>query len=318
MLSYMLGDNDSIVNALNTYDTELGIDLSYAEEKDVSIEYVARFINTDNIASLYGQTNFNAEFERAVDEAAAGTDSGNTDEEINDEGVDSGWNPPSGGGGGGGGGGSAPSKDKEEEKKPEEEKPTEEPVENPEPEIQQPVITAFSDMEKFQWAGEAVNALVTKKVLNGYEDGTFCPEKPVTRAEFIKMLVSATEIEVVEKKDMSFIDVAKNSWYYPYIKIAYTNGICNGVSDYEFNPDGIISRQDMAVLIYNFMEHASIKTSGNAKEFSDADAVSEYAKDAVIGASRAGIINGFEDGSFRPRENARRVDAAMMISKIMK
>ena len=131
------------------------------------------------------------------------------------------------------------------------------------------------------------------------------------------MLVMAADIRVDESVYMSFIDVPDGSWYYPYIKIAYSKNICSGVSDYYFNPDGNITRQDMAVLADNFMKAASITTAGEGKEFTDSVSVADYAQEAVISAAEAGVINGFDDGSFRPLENTRRVDAAMVIYKLI-
>ena len=65
------------------------------------------------------------------------------------------------------------------------------------------------------------------------------------------------------------------------------------------------------------MMHIKMNTDGEAKSFTDSQSISDYARESIEKASAAGIINGFEDGSFRAKDNARRVDAAIIISKIM-
>ena len=73
----------------------------------------------------------------------------------------------------------------------------------------------------------------------------------------------------------------------------------------------------MAVLINNFMKVAGVTASGDKAEFSDSADISGYAQAAVEAVSAAGIINGFENGSFKPLDTARRADSAMVIYKLM-
>ena len=63
--------------------------------------------------------------------------------------------------------------------------------------------------------------------------------------------------------------------------------------------------------------YLGLETDGEEKSFADSASVANYAVTAIADATKAGLINGFEDGSFRPTENTRRVDAAMVISKLM-
>lgn len=293
MLSHMYDTDAKKAEALTKYASELGIDVSYASANNVSLQRAASFINTTSMSNLYGKTNFNAAYQAAVLAAKA-----------NDE--LSGSRPVTNNGNSGGGNSFfVPSKGTSSDNG----AAAVAPVAKPQ--------TIFSDMSAYGWATDAVNTLVKNRIIDGYPDGSFNPEGCVTRAQFIKMLVVATNAEIKEKREMNFDDVPANSWYYPYIKIAYANMLCQGVSKTSFNPDGYITRQDMAVLIYNFMKHIGMSTAGESKEFSDSGSISAYAYDAVSHASAAGVINGRDDGSFAPLENARRVDAAVMISKIM-
>lgn len=214
----------------------------------------------------------------------------------------------SGGGGGGGiGGGGTPSSShddswmtKEEVTVPEEKEP--ESKEN------------YSDMNSEHWAYESVSKLSEKGVINGFDDGTFKPDNTVTREQFVKMLVTAFEIN--GESDSSFSDVDKNRWSAPFIEKAVASGITNGVSDKLFAPEAFVTRQDAAVMLYRICNAKNISLTGTAVP-TDADEVSDYAKESVNALAGAGIIRGFEDGSFKPLQSLTRAQAAKLIYSLL-
>ena len=296
MLSYMKNaSNSDVAQAMRTYKSELGIDLNYASEKKVSLERTAEFMDFTNLKALVGKTAFNNAYKSAVKEASSYGGGGG--------GGGSSSRPVSGGGGSIG---IAPSSKTNANSGNNQSSTT----------VSTDNDAVFADMAEYSWANDAVKSLKEKGIVNGTETGNFEPARFVTRAEFIKMLVMAADIRVDESVYMSFIDVPDGSWYYPYIKIAFSKNICSGVSDYYFNPEGNITRQDMAVLADNLMKAVGVSASGEAVEFTDYASVADYAQKAVNSAAKSGIINGFDDSSFRPLENTRRVDAAMVIYKL--
>ena len=168
---------------------------------------------------------------------------------------------------------------------------------------------AFSDMENFSWAKEAVDALSKAGIVSGKAEGQFCPADNVTREEFIKMLVSALgETAIAEKTP--FTDVADGAWYEGYIASAVRLGIASGISEDCFGVAMPITRQDMAAIAYRAVG-GKIDGSRNA-EFSDNDDIAEYARDACAKIGGAGIISGMGDGSFAPREYVTRTQAALI------
>lgn len=283
-----------LAKAMEDYSDKYGIDLSYASSRGVALSRAAKFIEKDNVASLYGEEAFGSAYEAAVKKAlsAAQGTSGSKNETGTFGGLSS---------------GSQSSRGEKEEAK-----PTPKPVATPEP-----AKSGFADMQGFAWADEAVAKLVQAGVINGNEKGEFEPSRNVTRGEFVKMLIVASKIKVDEGTSTHFVDVPDSSWQHPYVQIAFSRGICRGVDDFTFNVNGAITRQDMAVMITNLLNNMSVNTSGDAIDFTDAGTIADYAVSAVDTASKAGLINGFDDGSFRPRDNTRRVDAAMVISKLM-
>ncbi len=205
------------------------------------------------------------------------------------------------GGGGGGGGASvfAPTK----------------PVEN-KPDTKDDEKT-FYDLDGFEWAKDYINSLSSKKVINGFGDGTFKPGNKVTREEFVKMLVVALNLKGDIK--LGFNDVDSTHWAYEYIKKAVSAGVVNGISDTEFGINTAISRQDMAVMAYRAAKKVgklnNIEPDKN--NFSDESDIADYAKDAIAYMKSAGIINGVGENMFNPLGTATRAETAVVISKII-
>ena len=211
----------------------------------------------------------------------------------------SGGGKSSGGGGGGGASVFAPTK----------------PVEN-KPDTKDDEKT-FYDLDGFEWAKDYINSLSSKKVINGFGDGTFKPGNKVTREEFVKMLVTAFDLE--GDTDLKFKDVDSTHWAYEYIKKAVSAGVVNGISDTEFGINTAISRQDMAVMAYRAAKKVgklnNIEPDKN--NFSDESDIADYAKDAIAYMKSAGIINGVGENMFNPLGTATRAETAVVISKII-
>lgn len=153
---------------------------------------------------------------------------------------------------------------------------------------------AFNDVSDVPWAAEAIDALYAKGVINGKEEGKFYPNDSITREEFVKMLVSAFSMKLVNE-DISFEDVSEDDWSYDYIKTACIAGITKGVSETRFGKEDNILRQDICVMINRLFDitDVSIEAEENtADKFKDFSDVADYAKDAVINMISAGIMNG--------------------------
>ena len=93
----------------------------------------------------------------------------------------------------------------------------------------------------------------------------------------------------------------------------------SGVSETEFSPDTNISRQDIAVMVNRALIYCGrMLDSDKATNFTDSDEISQYAYDAVIKLCKAGIINGYENGSFAPKGIATRAEAVVLIGRAAK
>lgn len=172
----------------------------------------------------------------------------------------------------------------------------------------------FSDMDENHWAYEPVAKLSDKGVVNGFADGSFLPDAYVTREQFVKMLVSAFELDGVYEG--SFKDVDKKYWSASYISVAAACGIVMGNADGYFLPAENITRQDAAVMLERICGYKNISL-GEAKTPADGSEIASYAYDSVSKLYGAGIITGFEDGSFRPYGKLTRAQAAKLIHVLM-
>ena len=187
-------------------------------------------------------------------------------------------------------------------------KETEEPTQTPQP-TNPPKSENFSDMAENHWAYKAVKKLNDEGIMTGYDDGTVKPDNSVTRAEFIKLLTAALEI-YDSAAECVFDDVENGAWYAGYIASAVKEGITTGYPDNTFKPNAPITREDAALMIYRA---AGTEFEAAEPEFTDKSIISDYAYNAVGALSERGIINGFDDGEFKPANAITRAQTAQII-----
>ncbi|MBR6729359.1 MAG: S-layer homology domain-containing protein [Clostridia bacterium] len=174
--------------------------------------------------------------------------------------------------------------------------------------------TTFPDVPADMWAFEAVTALSGKGIISGDENGSFNPHKNVTRAEYIKLMVLAAKLSL-EAPDAGFADVADGDWFKPYLNAAYAAGLIQGDSNKNANPNAYITREDMAVIMYRAYDMYA--ESEQPLTFTDADSISGYAKNAVAFLAGKSIVSGTGDGSFAPKKNSTRAEAAQIIYNML-
>ena len=173
----------------------------------------------------------------------------------------------------------------------------------------------FNDLSDYLWAQEAIADLYEKGIINGRTEETFCPGDYVTREEFLKMLFLALDIKD-ETDDVYFSDVKKDMWYYPYVVTAKNKKIANGIGDHIFGVGEEITRQDMAVMIYNSLNPSPYEGE-HTLNFKDEENISEYAKNAVKFLVQNGILKGTDSNEFKPLSSLTRAEAAVAVQRIM-
>jgi len=156
-----------------------------------------------------------------------------------------------------------------------------------------------------------INYLIEKKIITGYEDGQFKPNRLVTREEAATMMGKAKGLNGTQRKTV-FYDVKQNSYASGYIQSANDKNIINGYGDGTFKPKNNMTRVEMAFLIskaYNLTNTANVSYS---------DLPSDAAQQkAIKSITNAGISNGYTDGTFRPKDSITRAEFAVMLARAL-
>lgn len=183
--------------------------------------------------------------------------------------------------------------------------------------------TDVTNPEKFSdvsgWYEDYVYYLAERNIINGMGDGTFNPNGNITRAQFITILANIQGIDLSGFNKASFSDVKSSDWYSGAVQWAYENGIVGGW-DGRFNPDQNITRQDIAVMIMNYVKKVAnynLPDTNGAKKFADSTDIAAYAADAVAKMQQANIINGKDNEKFEPESDATRGEACKMIALLL-
>ncbi len=184
------------------------------------------------------------------------------------------------------------------------------------PDAQPVAPVEFSDVSEKAWYYEAVEYAVENGLMNGVGGGKFDPEGTMTRAMLVTVLWRY-EGEPAEGEN-SFTDVPNGTWYTEAVAWAAANGIVGGVGNNRFDPNGIITREQMATILFRYAQKRGFDTSkrGDLSVFPDSGKVSSWAKDAMRWAVAEQIING-SDGYLLPQGNATRAQVAALLMRFI-
>ena len=173
-------------------------------------------------------------------------------------------------------------------------------------------LGAFSDLNGYDWAKAAIEKLSAMGVLRGRESKKFCPEQNVLREEFIKMIMEGVNFASLTG-EFEMDDVSENDWYYPYVKNAYIAGIVKGIDNNKFGVGLNITREDMAVMLFNALNKKGLKLTTADSAGINLDGASDYAVEAILALAKAGIVHGDGNGNFNPKSNTTRAEAAVIV-----
>ena len=197
-----------------------------------------------------------------------------------------------------------------------EDKDTEDEEEKPEDEPQAEVKTgSFRDVTSAHWAFASVERAAEMGLVAGYSDGTFRPDTPVTRAQFVLMLWRMCG-KPAASKAASFAD-AVASWYQDALSWAVENGYVNGLSDTRFGPNAPITRQQATAILFRLnggQSGAELMLSGIYDQtFTDSASIASWAKDALWWAVYHELVSGVGGSRIAPEANASRAQIAAIL-----
>lgn len=173
----------------------------------------------------------------------------------------------------------------------------------------------FSDLNEAEWAKDSIKAMYEKKVVSGYPDGSFKPNNPITREEFISLIVSAYAIQNSGSAD--FNDVAAGVWYEKAVNAAAAAGIVSGIEENTFGVGRNITREEAVAIIERIADKYQIALDEKESvSFSDFDSIAEFAKTAALRLGGAKVVSGYPDGGFHPKDLLTRAQCCVIL-KIM-
>lgn len=177
---------------------------------------------------------------------------------------------------------------------------------------------AFSDIEN-HWAYDNILSAVNMGLFTGVSDTEFAPNNTATRAMFVTVLGRLAGVGTSKTGDNKFTDVKNNDYFYPYVMWAVENGVVSGLSHSKFGSSSNITREQMAVMLYNFAKNQNIELSKiySGSNFKDTDKISSWAVESVNALAKAGILNGRDNGNFDPKGTATRAEIATMFVKFI-
>jgi len=168
----------------------------------------------------------------------------------------------------------------------------------------------FPDL-RGHWAAGEIQKAVAQGYLKGYPDGTFKPDRAVTRAEFVALANAAFQIKSPQKPRVVFKDVEPGDWFARQVDAALASGYINGYPDGNFRPQKAVNRQEAACLLARLLK---LEGNGNVN-FADAGKIGNWARSAVFALVAKEIMTGYPDGTFRPTCFITRAEAAVMINR---
>lgn len=200
-------------------------------------------------------------------------------------------------------------KKSEDEDKPEDE---EKPADGAQEEVKS---GSFRDVTSTHWAFASVERAAELGLVTGYSDGTFRPDTPVTRAQFVLMLWRMCG-KPAAAKAASFAD-ASADWYQDALSWAVEKGYVNGLSDTRFGPDAPITRQQAMAILFRLnggQSGTELTLTGIYEQtFADSTTIASWAKDATWWAVYHELVSGVGGSRIAPEANASRAQIAAIL-----
>ncbi|MDJ0553621.1 MAG: S-layer homology domain-containing protein [Microcoleaceae cyanobacterium MO_207.B10] len=172
----------------------------------------------------------------------------------------------------------------------------------------------FDDVPNNYWAKNYIDALANRGIINGFPDGKFRPNAPVTRTEYATMVTAALS-KSKDNPSINFVDVSPYFWGYNAIKDATQMGFLSGYPGRIFEPNQNIPREQVLVSLANGLKYsATLPSTELLNYYQDAANISNYAKNSIAAATENNqVVNYPNIYSLEPRRKATRAEVAAFI-----
>lgn len=175
----------------------------------------------------------------------------------------------------------------------------------------------FKDLASYSWAEQAINIMAAKGIIGGKATDKFSPADNITRAEFAALISRMLKYNEDIQGNLTFSDVKADNWFYKPVLTVCMNGLINGKSSTNFDPNGNITREEMSKIIGLVLAQSSYKKQDKKllTKFSDGSTIASWAEEGAAISIYNGVIQGAND-RFNPKANATRAEAAVMLYRL--
>ena len=179
------------------------------------------------------------------------------------------------------------------------------------------VTLPFTDVSADDWFYDPVCYIYSQGLMTGTSVTTFEPNISLSRAMLVAVLHRLEGSPAASGSDFS--DVADGDWYAQAVNWAASVGVVNGFDDGTFQPNAAITREQMAAILRNYAEYKGldVTATGSLSTYTDANSVSDWAKDSVEWAVGSGLIGGYEDSTLRPQGTTTRAEVASVLQRYL-
>jgi hypothetical protein len=178
---------------------------------------------------------------------------------------------------------------------------------------------AFSDVQSSEWYYHDVMYVFNNSLMLGTASGSFAPEAALTRGMMVTILYRQAGSPGTSGTADPFGDVQSGAYYGTAVSWAAEKGIVSGYGNGMFGPDDNITREQLAVIMYNYQQFSGLIPAENlpARDFVDGHLISDWAQTAVYCLTRQGVISGKPGDLFDPGGNATRAEFASILHRFL-
>ena len=175
----------------------------------------------------------------------------------------------------------------------------------------------FPDVSKDAWYRQSVDYVIENQLLNGTTKSTFSPGDTLTRAMAVTVLYRMAGEPKLMSSATTYSDVDIDDWYGMAVTWLAENGMAEGLTGNAFVPDRIITREELAYLIYRYaiFSGADVNSLGDLSGFLDSEDISQKYSEALIWAVEEGILQGTDDNFLMPSDYLTRAQFAAIIMR---
>lgn len=178
---------------------------------------------------------------------------------------------------------------------------------------------SFDDVKENDWYYQSINYVTEKGLFRGVSSNEFAPNMTMNRAMLVTVLYRLAGEKKIKGTSI-FSDIEKDAYYENSVIWAYKNNIVSGVSETEFAPNNLITREQLIVMLYRYAKLNGMKTStkNDLSSYDDMDEISSYAIEATTWGVENGLISGRTNTTLAPKETATRAEVATILMRYSK